>query len=73
MLRTLKSGIGTIVSVSRLATTESDQLEIEVYGKVVFVPGTENFREAVIWLHKLFAEGLLSEEDYVGDSTIFRS
>ncbi|MDR0473729.1 MAG: extracellular solute-binding protein [Treponema sp.] len=41
-------------------------------GKAVFVPGTENFREAIIWLHKLFAEGLLEEEDYAAmDNRLF--
>jgi putative aldouronate transport system substrate-binding protein len=41
-------------------------------GKAVFVPGTENFKEAIIWLHKLFAEGLLAEEDYAAmDRNLF--
>jgi putative aldouronate transport system substrate-binding protein len=41
-------------------------------GKAVFVPGTENFKEAIIWLHKLFAEGLFAEEDYAAmDSRLF--
>jgi putative aldouronate transport system substrate-binding protein len=34
---------------------------VQVDNKAIFVPGTENFKEAVIWLHKLFAEGLLAE------------
>jgi putative aldouronate transport system substrate-binding protein len=44
----------------------------EVNNKAVFVPGTENFKEAIIWLHKLFAEGLLAEEDYAAmDRNLF--
>jgi putative aldouronate transport system substrate-binding protein len=40
--------------------------------KAVFVPGTENFKEAIIWLHKLFSEGLLAEEDYAAmDRNLF--
>jgi putative aldouronate transport system substrate-binding protein len=41
-------------------------------GKAVFVPGTTNFREAIVWLHKLFSEGLLAEEDYAAmDRNLF--
>ena len=41
-------------------------------GKAVFVPGTPNFREAIVWLHKLFAEGLFAEEDYAAmDRNLF--
>jgi putative aldouronate transport system substrate-binding protein len=40
-----------------------------VDGKAVFVPGTGNFKEAVIYLHQLFAEGLLSEEDFATQDT----
>jgi putative aldouronate transport system substrate-binding protein len=47
---------------------------VEAKGKAVFVPGTENFKEAIIWLHKLFAEGLLSQEDYAArDMNLERS
>jgi putative aldouronate transport system substrate-binding protein len=35
-------------------------------GKLVFVPETENFRQSLIWLRKLFAEDLLDPEDYAG-------
>jgi putative aldouronate transport system substrate-binding protein len=38
-------------------------------GKAVFVPGTERYKEAVIYLHRLFAEGLLSEEDFATQDT----
>jgi len=41
-------------------------------GKAVFVPETENFKEAIVWLHKLFAEGLFAEEDYAAmDRNLF--
>jgi putative aldouronate transport system substrate-binding protein len=41
-------------------------------GKAVFVPGTQNFKEALIWLQKLFAEGLLAEEDFAAmDRNLF--
>ena len=41
-------------------------------GRAVFVPGTTNFREAIVWLHKLFSEGLLAEEDYAAmDRNLF--
>ena len=39
--------------------------------RAVFVPGTPNFRDAIIWLHRLFSEGLLAEEDYTGDRALF--
>ena len=47
---------------------------VDANGKAVFVPGTPNFRDAVIWLHKLFSEGLLAEEDYAAmDGNLFRA
>jgi putative aldouronate transport system substrate-binding protein len=45
-------------------TSPTSDSFVEANGKAVFVPGTENFKEAIIWFHKLFAEGLLAEEDY---------
>jgi putative aldouronate transport system substrate-binding protein len=47
---------------------------VEVDGKAIFVPGTERFKEAIVWLHKLFAEGLLAEEDYAArDRNLFNA
>ena len=40
-----------------------------VQDKAVFVPGTDRYKEAVIWLHRLFAEGLLSAEDLTTQDT----
>ncbi|MDR0473442.1 MAG: extracellular solute-binding protein [Treponema sp.] len=41
-----------------------DSFVEDMNGRAVFVPGTENYKEAIIWLHKLFSEGLFAEEDY---------
>jgi putative aldouronate transport system substrate-binding protein len=50
----------------------TSSLFTEVDNKAIFVPGTENFKEAIIWLHKLFTEGLLAEEDYAAmDRNLF--
>jgi putative aldouronate transport system substrate-binding protein len=41
-------------------------------GKAVFVPATEEYKEAIIWLSKLFREGLLEAEDYAArDRNLF--
>jgi len=40
-----------------------------VDGKAVFVPGTDRYKEAVTFIHQLFAEGLLSEEDFATQDT----
>ncbi|MCL2833188.1 MAG: extracellular solute-binding protein [Treponema sp.] len=42
---------------------------VNVNDKAVFVPGTDRYKEAVIWLHQLFAEGLLNEEDFATSDT----
>jgi len=42
-------------------------------GKAVFVPGTDRFKEAVIWIQSLFAEGLLNEEDFASNTTMLQN
>lgn len=42
-------------------------------GKLVFVPSTENYHEAVRWLHKLFEEGLLDKELFTHSDDQFKA
>ena len=42
--------------------------------KVVFVPGTENYKEAIAYFNRMFTEGLFSAEDYATqDSKLLNS
>jgi len=49
--------------------TQTGALHANVGGKVVFVPETDRYREAIIYLNMLFSEGLLSEEDFAARDT----
>ena len=40
-----------------------------VDNRAIFVPGTDRYKEAIIYIHRLFAEGLLSEEDFATQDT----
>jgi putative aldouronate transport system substrate-binding protein len=46
------------------SSSSSGGFYTNVNDKAIFVPGTENYKEAIIYLHRLFAEGLLSAEDF---------
>lgn len=42
-------------------------------GKVIFTPTTEEYKNAIEWFHKLYAEGLIDKEVFTHDKNVYVS
>lgn len=55
-----------ILDYSSPKTPQSKHVNVED-GKVVYVPTDPRYKEAISWMHKLYAEGLIDKEVFVQD------
>ncbi|MCI9336995.1 MAG: hypothetical protein HFH93_05550 [Lachnospiraceae bacterium] len=53
-----------------LQINPSNYMGLNSEGEPVFIPAEEKFKEAVVWMHTLYAEGILDPEYFTADASM---